>query len=312
MPTLDGAEFVGAAMDSLCGAADGSSRERFEVLVLDDGSRDGTRGLVAGYRDLLDLELMDGAGGWVASTQRGLQRARGRYCCFLHQDDLWLDDRWPSLLAHLDRTPDLDLLLGPSRLLDATGQSVGVWRAPLRAGEQESAALVERLLVQNVFAVPAPVFRTEALLAAGGLDLQLWYTADWDAWLRLAATCRRVVYDPEPHVGFRIHSESQTLVRSRGGLREQLEVVLARHLGPQYSKAVRTAARLSVEINDAMARLAGGSSPEWRRLLGALARSFPGGWWRYLRWARLGDRMLPRLRLRWSGGLAPGETRPIP
>ena len=46
--------------------------------------------------------------------------------------------------------------------------------------------VLERLLVQNFIAVPSPVWRRDAWLACGGLDLDLWYTADWDIWLKLA------------------------------------------------------------------------------------------------------------------------------
>ena len=47
--------------------------------------------------------------------------------------------------------------------------------------------VVERLLVQNFISMPAPLFSREAAIRVGGLDEDLWYTADWDFWLKLAA-----------------------------------------------------------------------------------------------------------------------------
>ena len=57
--------------------------------------------------------------------------------------------------------------------------------------------VVERLLVQNFISMPAPLFSREAALRVGGLDEDLWYTADWDFWLKLAAT-GKTIYVPGP------------------------------------------------------------------------------------------------------------------
>ena len=73
--------------------------------------------------------------------------------------------------------------------------------------------MVERLLVQNFIAIPAPLFRRDQALSVGGLDARLWYAADWDFWLKLAAM-GPTVYSPRPLAGFRIHSQSQTITRA--------------------------------------------------------------------------------------------------
>ena len=58
------------------------------------------------------------------------------------------------------------------------------------------------------------MFLRESAVAAGGLDETLWYTADWDLWLKLAAA-GPTVYLPRPLAAFRVHPESQTATRSR-------------------------------------------------------------------------------------------------
>ena len=58
------------------------------------------------------------------------------------------------------------------------------------------------------------MFSRAAAIEVGGLDPDLWYTADWDFWLKLAAA-GPTAYLPRPLAGFRIHAQSQTAVRSK-------------------------------------------------------------------------------------------------
>ena len=149
--------------------------------------------------------------------------------------------------------------------------------------------------MQNFIAIPAPVFEREAALRAGGMDESLWYTADWDFWLRLARE-GTIRYLDAPLAGFRVHPASQTMVRTDAAdRRRQLEAVLERH-ARALPHAVQRAARLSVEVNLALAAKRG--AVRWSALLGALARLGPAGFRRYLRDSRIVERVAARLRLR--------------
>jgi len=79
--------------------------------------------------------------------------------------------------------------LHPCYIIDDAARRLGLWRCPLPAGESPVPAqmLIERLLVQNFIGIPAPTIRCDAFLSVQGLDDALWYTADWDLYLRLAA-----------------------------------------------------------------------------------------------------------------------------
>ena len=121
---------------------------------------------------------------------------------------------------------------GAERDRRRSGRRLGVWRCPLPADRAiPSAEVLERLLVQNFIATPAPVFRKDAWLACGGLDEALWYTADWDIWLKLAAR-GPVLYHDGVTTAFRVHGGSLTMTGSRdiGDFTRQLEIVLDRHL----------------------------------------------------------------------------------
>jgi hypothetical protein len=156
--------------------------------------------------------------------------------------------------------------------------------------------LFERLLVQNFIAMPAPVFRREVALGLGGLDESLWYTADWDLWLRLAAAAQCRFIDA-PLAAFRIHPESQTVLRSREDMRGQMAAVLERHLGRHTPRRIRRVACFSLEVNAGLATAIGSGPVPWRLLAGFVALG-PAGWVRYVRYSRILERVLCRLHMR--------------
>ena len=77
--------------------------------------------------------------------------------------------------------------------------------------------LLERLMVQNFVAIPAPAINRDAFLRVGGMDKSLWYTADWDLYLKLACA-GPVYYAHEALTCFRVHGDSQTMTGSRSQL----------------------------------------------------------------------------------------------
>jgi hypothetical protein len=313
MPTYNGERYLAAALQSVLAQADAD----LELVVVDDGSSDGTVALLerltAGTRTRL---LRPGRlGSWTAASNLGLREARGEWACFLHQDDLWLPGRLARLRAELPHAGGA-LLLHHARYVDPSGAPLGEWRCPLPAGEVASRDLVERLLVQNFIAMPSPLFRREAALAGGGLDERLWFSADWDLWLRLGAA-GPIRFLDETLAAFRLHPESQTVARpvGAGEWAAQLETVLERHMaawpetGP-LRRRVEQAARASVAVNATLAASARGAASAFGPVLLQLAALGPVGWHRYLRDSRLVERLGARLRLRHRPAGATGEERP--
>lgn len=303
IPTCNGAGFVGRALDSVAAAGE----EGVECVVVDDRSTDATRRIVRSYHERLAIRVEDGpgVGNWVASTNAGVRAARADHVTFLHQDDEWLPGRAGAVRALLRREGDAALVIHGARFLSSDGRVIGSWTIPLPGptGVVDGDEVVERLLVQNFLCVGAPVFRRDRFLDLGGMDEDLWYTADWDLWLRLAAT-GRVAFDSRRLVGFRLHPASQTATRTadRRELRRQLETVLDSHLPgwaartPRRAAGVERAARASIELNVALAGLSHGSVPDPRPLLAALTRLRPAGARRLARDSRLHQRVGARLR----------------
>lgn len=303
IPTFNGARFIRRALSPLVAAND----DGLECIVVDDGSTDDTRRIVDSYREALRLRVEEGPrlGNWVASTNTGVKAAEGEYVTFLHQDDEWLPSRLNVLRRLVRAAPQAALYVHAATFLSASGRAIGRWSLPLPVSRRlvSGDAFVERLLIQNFLCVGAPLFRRSDLVSTGGLDEELWYTADWDLWLRLALM-GDVAYDARPLVGFRIHGQSQTATRSADlrAFRWQLEEVFERHF-PAWAcsntdavaSAVERASRASIELNVTMAALSHRKVPPMRSVAGAVASLGIGASRRLLRDSRLYQRLVARL-----------------
>ena len=300
MPTYNGEKFISAALESV--EAEGT--DGLEVVVVDDGSTDGTLELVRCFAKRLPLRLITPGriGNWVAASNLGLRETKGEWACFLHQDDLWL----PGRLARLRRETGFvqgALVLHDAIFVDPDGRRLGRWTCPLSQGLVPPDEFLEHLLVQNFIAMPSPLFRRSAALDTGGMDEALWFTADWDLWLRLGAL-GPVSFAAETLSAFRVHPESQTISRAvfRGECEQQLTTVLRRHLanwkviGRRRARVERVA-MASIAVNSALSAMARGESfPRGALLLQLLALG-PLDWHRYLRDSRFFQRIGSRLKL---------------
>ena len=162
--------------------------------------------------------------------------------------------------------------------------------------------MVEKLLVQNFIAIPAPIFKRKVAIAVDGLNDELWYTADWDFWLKLAAR-GQTVYLPQPLAAFRVHGDSQTIRRSSSidEFRQQMRLVVDRHLNHSGAKSkldseVAKVAFFSTEVNTTLAAMVHGESPNLFKLLTNFLSLGLGGWRRYWYDSRIQERISARLK----------------
>jgi glycosyltransferase involved in cell wall biosynthesis len=300
MPVYNGEAYLEQALDSVLA----QHEEGIEIVAVDDGSTDRTLEILERFSSRMPLRVLsDGrTGNWVASTNRGMRDARGAFVCILHQDDMWLQGRMAALKHELRSDPTPALVLHASWYVDASGRRIGRWRCPLPAGfDLSSDYVIERLLVQNFVAAPATLFPRRLALDSGGMAEDLWYTADWDLWLRLAEE-GRVRYISRPLSAFRVHDHAQTVTRSvdSGDFLRQHTVVLDRHLGSLNGNhdrsAVEHAARFSIQVNLALAALAHRQRPQLVSLGSLALRLGPAGWRRYFRDSRILERAGARVR----------------
>ena len=298
MPVYNGERFIAAALESVRGQHDG-----IELVIVDDGSSDRTLDIVRDFAKVLPIRLLTPRriGNWVAVSNIGLREATGDWACFLHQDDLWLPGRIERLRGEMESAEDA-LVLHNAIFVGPDGRELGPWTCPLPEGDVPQERFIERLLIQNFIAIPSPVFRRNAAIGSGGLDEGLWFSADWDLWLRLGAL-GPVRFIAETLSAFRVHPASQTAARK--ALPEewetQLTTVLARHLqnlavtGNLRAKVER-AGMASIAVNSALLAASRGEPVSPSQVFLKLLALGPSGWHRYVRDSRIVQRVRSRLK----------------
>jgi glycosyltransferase involved in cell wall biosynthesis len=306
MPVHDGERWLEPTLAS----AAAEDCRGIEFILIDSSAGAGCRAIADSFAGRLDIRYQHRRDvlPWTAKTNLAVQQARAPHVAMLHQDDLWLSGRVADVRRAIEEHPDAALMLNPSQIVDQDGRELGIWRCPLPAARPLPAeSLAARLLVQNFVAIPAPVVRRDAWIAAGGLDEALWYTADWDLYLKLARQ-GAAVYRDSVTTAFRIHGGSLTVKGSanKADFADQMARVIDRHIDlapPATREAIRRRALASTAVNCALAEAMGGNA---RALVGAflsLLRLGPVGAYRYVRDSRIIDRALPRLRARFAGAL---------
>ncbi|MEM7269721.1 MAG: glycosyltransferase [Pseudomonadota bacterium] len=298
IPVYNGAKTLERALASLP-----KNRSEIEVIAVDQASSDNSRDILADWATRLPIRVVDGAASkaWTTTTNLGFEAASSPHLAMLHQDDAWAPDFLDAALKSAETWPEASLWLHGGAYVDDNDRAVGVFSppfgAPARLLPREEA--LNTLIVQNTTSLPSAIFRRDAALAGGGLDPALWYTADWDLWLRLAKL-GPVGWNPAKISNFRLHKGSQTMQGSRNAadFAEQLEEPLRRH-GADCTNPERLAlAKASNRMNVALASTYHGERVKWGAILFSLVKLGPLGLILFLRYTRLPQRIWPRLRLR--------------
>jgi glycosyltransferase involved in cell wall biosynthesis len=208
---LNAAPYIRAAIDSVLA----QSHPVLEVFVVDGGSEDGTREIVAGYGE--PVKLLDqrkaGRKGIAAGRNLGSEAASGEWLAFLDADDWWDARKIAEQLAALAKCPGAAL------------SYTGVCVVTEESGERQlytplsPSAIWPRLRWSNAVGASTVLARRSAMTALGGFREDLIGFEDWEMWVRMRlhhsfACC------PEPLSFYRIlpHSISHDVQKHLDGI----------------------------------------------------------------------------------------------
>jgi glycosyltransferase involved in cell wall biosynthesis len=306
VPSHNGERWLAAALQSIVVQDD----RGVAVILVDTSDTDRSLEIAASFADRLSIRAVrrPDLASWIEKTNFAAAIAQSRWICMLHQDDLWQPGRASAMRHRVLAHPEAAMHLHPAHVIDATGKRLGTWHCPLPSGESPipQQVMLPRLLVQNFIAIPTPVISRAAFLRVGGLDERLWYSADWDLYLKLAGD-GEVYYHPDTLASFRVHAGSLTMSGSRslGDFRAQMTIVLDRHIGKLTTGRAETyrTAMASIDVNVGLAAASRGKPARLIRAIARVAMLGPEQMLRYLQYSRLFERALPRLRARIAGVL---------
>ena len=218
MPIRDGERWLAQAIESVLSQTFGD----FELLVIDDGSRDETPGIIAGLakRDARIRHVSQDSLGLVAALNSGLALASGEFIARLDADDVARPMRLATQVAAMDADQNLVLLGSWADTIDPDGRVTG--RLTPEHDENKLRAVLART---NPFVHSSIMMRTDVARRCGGYRAAFEAAEDYDLWLRLSEQ-GGIAIMPQTLVAYRQHG---TNVSARKAARQLFSTRFAAH-----------------------------------------------------------------------------------
>lgn len=282
IPAYNGARFLVDALESVLGQEPPAA----QVVVVDDGSTDGTPAILERYAGSLEC-IRQPNHGVSAARNAGLVRLATDAVVFLDQDDLLLPGALGYRAALLETTNAI--WAHTDGYFEEASGSRGLFSERYRpSGGRFHGSVFSDLLCRNFITTCAVIARRTTIVELGGFDDRIQATGEWDLWLRLAVRYP-IRHSPVPTFVYRWTAASVSRHRPTMDLGRWRTLVNAHRLFPGEVLASGPAARRSIaDAHNGVARelMAGGRWREARCHLASSVRVWPlqGRAWAQLLW----------------------------
>jgi glycosyltransferase involved in cell wall biosynthesis len=180
VPCYNQARFLGEAIQSVLS----QGYTDFEIIVVDDGSKDGTEEVASGYaKENSRVRLIRQENrGLAAARNRGLAEAHGEYVVFLDSDDRLVGEALEVGVRELEAHPGCAFVSGICRKITADGSIVPGWEQ-FRVRDDPYLELLRSCPVY----VPAVMYRRSVFDAVGDFDTSYRAAEDYELYYRILA-----------------------------------------------------------------------------------------------------------------------------
>ncbi len=190
IPAFDAGAYIEAALDSVVG----QTYARREIIVVDDGSTDGTAARVARYGSAVRY-LRQSNAGQGAARNVGVAATTGEYLAFLDADDVWLPEALATQQAIAARHPASGLVAGDGIVVDGDHVvSERLFWGPLAArlaaepGGVLTGHLYREMVAHCPITTPGQILIPRAVIEhVGPMRTERHLSGDWEYYIRIAA-----------------------------------------------------------------------------------------------------------------------------
>lgn len=204
IPAFNRAAYIHETVESVLS----QNYENIELIVIDDGSTDGTYEILAQYAEDGKITLLTHPGrdnrGQAASLNLGLQSARGDYVAILDSDDLFLPGKIEVQANYLNRHPDVGLVYGMGEGVDGEGH----WLYDIHSPDHVEPNDPNAVLLDCYFLLPQNALVRRSVYEQVGLFEERFRAAqDHDMLIRIAENTR-FAFIPKKLFQYRRHGDS--------------------------------------------------------------------------------------------------------
>jgi len=230
IPSYNNAEFIADALESVFN----QTYSNFEILIVDDGSTDDTKALLAkyaaSYPKKIRCSYIENSGAGTARNI-GLKQAKGEYVAYLDADDVWLPHKLETQLTVFEERPEVDLIFSNSHLVDSKGASLNkLYVKPFEFNFRPE-QLFERLLTERDFIPFSSIILKRSIIDDIGLfDESLRSSGDLEWLLRIVRKYKAIGIN-DVLAKYRIHD---TAISKNIILREQSRIKIIKDCMTKY------------------------------------------------------------------------------
>ena len=220
IPTYNRRQSIGRSVRSVLN----QTYQDFELIIVDDGSTDNTKELVADFNDeRIRYVRHEENKGEAAARNTGIKAARCDYIAYQDSDDEWLPEKLARQIELLENaSPEVGVIY------------TGFWKAenhkrtyvPFSWVSQKNGDIHKELLKGNFIGSPVVLIKKECFNKVGLFDERLRNLVDWEMWLRISKYYH-FKYIDEPLVIAHYHSDNVS--SNHHAFIEALELVLEKY-----------------------------------------------------------------------------------
>ena len=206
LTVYNGERYLTQALDAVLS----QTRPPDEVVVVDDGSTDGTARLLEGYGSAIRVVHQPNAG-HPAGFNTGFREACGEYLARCDADDIWDAHKLECQLAALEAHPEVDICFTAAATFGRVEQQ---FSSHPGSGILEPASFARRLYRRNMVCSSSVVIRRATFERLGPFCEPL-ITEDYEYWMRALKAGAVFFYEPRTLVSYRLHEGNVTNKRLR-------------------------------------------------------------------------------------------------
>lgn len=212
IPAYNAEKYLQEAVDS----ALAQSYPACEIVVIDDGSTDGTIAILDGYGERIRVVRQANSGA-ARACNAGVAVAQGSWIAFLDADDIWMPDKLSRQIEQCGHAPisHTDSVCFGASLRREVRRST--FETPYNG------YVLEHLLVRNFITKSTVMIRRDLFMEHGGFNADYPGVEDWPLWLAVCAR-NELAYLSEVVARYRVHPGSKSM-ESRKTMRDHLRII---------------------------------------------------------------------------------------
>lgn len=209
IPSHNHAPYLPAALQSVF---DQTYRD-YEIVVVDDGSKDDSVAILQGYGDRLRL-IVQANRGTYPTLNRCIAESRGEYLAILNSDDLWAPTKLEKQVALLDAHPEVGLVHTGGHFIDGQGNIQPGNPLGFDWPRTPTGNIIAALVRCNKIIASSVLVRRVCFERLGGFREDLFGSGDWEMWFRIALAWD-IGYIDEPLTMYRVHGANASFQHRR-------------------------------------------------------------------------------------------------